>query len=108
MKQRIVGMILVAVLALSFSALAAPPQVALQKGEMKKGEMKAAPKEMSKDLKEVACDPACGFMIRSHDEKEIVDATMRHAQKVHGKKISATDVRGMMKTVAAQAEKEPK
>jgi predicted small metal-binding protein len=108
MKQRIIGMILVAVLALSFSALAVPRQDAMQKGAMQKGEMKESPKEMSKDLKEVQCDPACGFMMRSHDEKEVIDATIKHAQKAHGKKISAKDVRGMMKTVAAQTDKNAK
>jgi predicted small metal-binding protein len=108
MMQRIVGFILVAVLALSFSALAVPPQVAIQKGAMQKGEVKESPKEMSKDLKEIQCDPACGFMMRSHDEKEVIDATIKHAQKAHGKKMTAKDVRGMMKTVAAQTDKDAK
>ncbi|HUN65651.1 MAG TPA: DUF1059 domain-containing protein [Bacteroidota bacterium] len=105
MLKRLVGSILVAVLALTCAGFAAPRQDAMQGNAMQKSEMKASPKEMSKELKEVQCDPSCGFMMRSHDEKEIIDATIKHAQKAHNKKITAKDVRAMMKTVPADADK---
>ena len=108
MMQRIVGLMLVAVLTLSFAAFALPRQDAMQKGAMDKSEMKQSAKEMSKDLKEVQCDPSCGFMMRSRDEKELIDATIKHAQKMHSKKVTAKEVRSMMKTVAAQTDKDAK
>jgi predicted small metal-binding protein len=48
-------------------------------------------------LKKVECDPKCGFLIRSHDEKEIVDVTIQHVKKAHSKDVTEKEVRGMMK-----------
>jgi predicted small metal-binding protein len=48
-------------------------------------------------LKKVECDPKCGFLIQSHDEKEIVDIAIQHAKKAHSKSITEKDARGMMK-----------
>ncbi len=48
-------------------------------------------------LKEVECDPKCGFLIRSHDEKEVVEIAMRHAKKYHDMTITEKDVKDMMK-----------
>jgi predicted small metal-binding protein len=32
-------------------------------------------------LKQVECDPKCGFLIRSHDEKEVIKIAIEHAKK---------------------------
>lgn len=32
-------------------------------------------------LKSIECDPKCGFMIRSHDEKEVINIAKEHAKK---------------------------
>jgi predicted small metal-binding protein len=48
-------------------------------------------------LKKVECDPQCGFLVRSHDEKEIVDVAIQHAKKAHNKVITDKDARTMMK-----------
>ncbi|MDI6802178.1 MAG: DUF1059 domain-containing protein [Thermodesulfovibrionales bacterium] len=39
-------------------------------------------------LKQLACPPECGFMVRSHDEKEIVEIALQHAKKIHKMEIS--------------------
>jgi predicted small metal-binding protein len=52
---------------------------------------------MPKKLKKVECDPKCGFMIRSHDEKEVIEIAIQHAKKLHDMTITEKDVKGMMK-----------
>ncbi len=55
---------------------------------------------MAEELKQVACDPACGFMIRSHDEKEIIEIVKQHAEKVHKMKVTEKDVKDKIKAAA--------
>jgi len=52
---------------------------------------------MAKALKKIECDPKCGFMIQSHDEKEVIEIAMQHAKKSHKMKITEKEVKGMMK-----------
>ncbi|TAN41791.1 MAG: DUF1059 domain-containing protein [Nitrospirae bacterium] len=52
---------------------------------------------MKTNLKKVECDPKCGFSIKSHDEKEIIDIAIKHAKKFHDMAITEKDVREMMK-----------
>jgi predicted small metal-binding protein len=52
---------------------------------------------MAEKLKKVECDPQCGFLVRSHDEKEIVEVAIQHMKKAHGKFITEKDVKPMMK-----------
>ncbi len=46
----------------------------------------------------IECDPACGFMVRSHDEQEVLDVARTHAKKAHDKEASEGELRQMMKT----------
>jgi predicted small metal-binding protein len=55
---------------------------------------------IAEKLKKVECDPKCGFLVQSHDEKEIVEIAMQHAQKSHNMKITEKDVKEMMKDAA--------
>ncbi|HCV42228.1 MAG TPA: hypothetical protein DGH68_02000 [Bacteroidetes bacterium] len=48
-------------------------------------------------LKSVSCAPECGFMCRSHDDKELTSIVKTHAKKVHNKDLTDKDVQGMMK-----------
>ena len=73
------------------AAIAMGSAVAQESGE------KAA-KEGKPALKSVSCDPDCGFMVRSHDEKELSAIVIDHAKKQHNKVITEKDVKGMMKT----------
>ena len=53
---------------------------------------------MKTTLKKLECDPVCGFMIRSHDEKEVIEIALEHAKKFHKEmKITEKDVKGMIK-----------
>jgi predicted small metal-binding protein len=50
------------------------------------------------EFKKLECDPVCGFMARSHDEKELIKIGLEHAKKFH-KKIMLTekDLKAMIK-----------
>jgi predicted small metal-binding protein len=53
-------------------------------------------------LKMLECGPDCGFVVRSHDEWEIISIGMEHLREKHGvKKVSVQDVRAGI--VVAQA-----
>lgn len=38
---------------------------------------------MSEELKSIECDPKCGFLVRSHNEEELVEMAMAHGKKMH-------------------------
>ncbi len=63
--------------------------------------MKKEAKKVSGELKSVSCDPQCGFMVQSHDEKELTDIVIAHAKKAHNMDITANDVKAKMKPAAA-------
>ncbi len=52
---------------------------------------------MTGNLKKVECDPTCGFMVRSHDEKELIDLVKQHAKKSHNMSVSKKDIKEKMK-----------
>ena len=52
---------------------------------------------MTEKLKIVECDPKCGFLLRSHDEKEIVNIAIEHAKIAHKLAITEKDVKKMMR-----------
>ena len=33
---------------------------------------------MNQDLKQIQCDDMCGFMVRSHDENEVIHMAKQH------------------------------
>lgn len=88
---------MVVALGLAFSTVLFGQDAA--KKEVKKAEMKMeATKSVEKmGLKSVSCPPECGFMVRSHDEKEIISMTRAHAVLAHKMKLSEKEIRGMMK-----------
>lgn len=45
----------------------------------------------------VECDPTCGFMIRSHDNVELVSIIKNHVHSAHQQTLSDQDVREKMK-----------
>ena len=88
MLNKMFGALLLFALAVAFST------AAFSQDAMKK-EMKKEDKPM---LKSVTCDPDCGFMVRSHDEKELVGMVKQHVKSAHNKDVSDKDVMAMMKT----------
>lgn len=47
---------------------------------------------MDNTMKKIECDPVCGFMVRSHDEKEIMGIALTHAKNVHQMNVSEKDM----------------
>jgi len=52
---------------------------------------------MAETLKKIECEPQCGFLVRSHDEKELVRIAKEHAEKAHKMTVSEKDIKEMMK-----------
>jgi len=52
---------------------------------------------MAEILKKLECDPKCGFMIQSHDEKEIIDIAIQHAKKSHNMQVTEKEAKAMIK-----------
>jgi predicted small metal-binding protein len=52
---------------------------------------------MAEKLKKIECDPKCGFLVRSHDEKEVGEIAAQHAKKAHNMSLTEKDIRGMVK-----------
>lgn len=99
MVKRIIGAMLVAVLALAFSTASFAQEATKQ---VKKEEMKAEVRA----LKSVSCDPTCGFMVRSHDDKELTDIVKTHAKKAHNMDMTDEEILGVAKTEHAPDVKE--
>jgi predicted small metal-binding protein len=52
------------------------------------------------ELKQISCDPSCGFMVRSHNEKEAMDMAMNHVKNAHKEmKVTKSDMQERMKNV---------
>jgi predicted small metal-binding protein len=60
---------------------------------MSKSRAESEMSNMTGNLKKVECDPKCGFMVRSHDEKEIIDLVSQHARKSHNENLTEKDVK---------------
>ena len=54
---------------------------------------------MDKKLNKISCDPACGFEVQSHDEKEVMGMASKHALEKHSKTVSEKEARQMMVAV---------
>ena len=54
---------------------------------------------MSEKLEQIACDPGCGFLVRSHDRKELISLTKTHVTKQHGQKVADDDLIKMITVV---------
>lgn len=68
--------------------------------KMDKDEMAMGKDEKGAQLKEFSCDDACGFSVRSRDDKEIMSAVTSHMKKHHpDMKMSKKELMGMIKPV---------
>jgi len=54
---------------------------------------------MKEDLKQISCDPECGFQIRSHEEKEVLKIAHEHVKEVHHKDVPVNEMKAMMTSV---------
>jgi predicted small metal-binding protein len=48
---------------------------------------------MAQKLKKIECDPKCGFLVQSHDEKEVIEIAMQNAKKSHNMTITEKDAK---------------
>ncbi|HVP35467.1 MAG TPA: DUF1059 domain-containing protein [Terriglobales bacterium] len=53
---------------------------------------------MAENLKQIECDPMCGFMVRSHDEKEVIEIAKDHMKKIHKMKVSDKEIKEKIKS----------
>ena len=124
MIRRISAILFAVVLAVVFSTIsfaqdttkAAPAKEEPAKAApMKEEPMKAAPmkegkSEMMKSDKAAmgamytgSCETTCGFMVKSHDKKEAADIIVRHAMRMHKKKVTEKEAMDLVKEEAAPA-----
>jgi len=52
---------------------------------------------MADTLNKLECDPQCGFMVRSHDIKELTDIALKHAKEAHKMDVTEADIKAMIK-----------
>jgi predicted small metal-binding protein len=52
---------------------------------------------MKEKMASITCDPSCGFMVRSHDEHEVVDFAKSHVKKAHKMNTSDAELKKMVK-----------
>ena len=86
MKKTFLPALLI-LLAFSFSSLALGQEAKKMEG-----------KKEAKELKSYSCDPACGFMVRSHDEAELTGIVKEHAKKAHNMDMTDAQIKSGMKT----------
>jgi predicted small metal-binding protein len=54
--------------------------------------------KMAENLKSISCDPICGFMVRSHDENELVEMIKAHGKNKHpDMKLTDEEIKAMIK-----------
>jgi predicted small metal-binding protein len=90
MKQ-VLTVVLILVLALSVVGVAQE-----MKKEMKKDNKSDMMKEKGMMMKEFVCKPECGFMVRSHDESEIMSMAKMHGKQQHNMDMTDEQVKEMM------------
>jgi predicted small metal-binding protein len=49
------------------------------------------------ELKSIECDSDCGFKVRSHDEKEVMNIAKGHLSHMHQKDLSHDELKQMVK-----------
>jgi predicted small metal-binding protein len=54
---------------------------------------------MAGTFKRVECDPPCGFMVKSHDEREVIELVKQHAKKVHNMDVTEKDIKSKLQSV---------
>lgn len=96
MARRISMILFSLLLALTFSTLT----FAQEKHEMKADTTGGMAKTtMHKGpMYSLTCEDACGFSVRSHDEKEAMSIMKTHAKKTHKMDMTDKQMKDMMKT----------
>ncbi len=98
MQIRMLAVMFVVALAFALSSVAYTQESAKMEGKQD---------EMHR-LKSVTCDPTCGFMVRSHDENELISMVKEHSKNIHSKEMTDKEVMAMMKTKDKKGKREKK
>ena len=55
---------------------------------------------MEQQFVKISCPPECGFELKSHDEKELLDLVSQHAEKYHADKgYTREELKGLVQKV---------
>jgi len=92
-----ISAIVVIVVAFAFSSLALAQESATKPAQKPEAKPAMKPAEQM-TYKSVTCDPTCGFMVRSHNDKELTSIVITHAKNAHDKTMTEKDVAAMAKT----------
>lgn len=54
-------------------------------------------KTVTQTLYKIECDAECGFLVRNHNENELLSLAITHCVNTHNKAVTADDLRPGMK-----------
>jgi len=97
MFKQIVVSVFVIVLMLTFSSIALTQDKQKESNNEGKVEMTKGDKEMG-PVKSISCGAECGFMVKSRNEKELINFAKKHVKEIHDKKLTNKEVKEMIKT----------
>jgi predicted small metal-binding protein len=60
---------------------------------------------MPQELKKIACEPQCGFIVISHDEKELIEFAIQHLKKAHNMLLTERDAKAKIEPVCLNKNK---
>ena len=92
MKKQFLTAFIALVLLAAFTA----PAFAQEKQDMKKDEKSTMAKPAGQ-MVTYSCKDECGFMVRSHDDKEAMGIMKDHAKKMHKMKLTDDQLKSMKK-----------
>jgi len=52
--------------------------------------------EAPRSLFKVECVPDCGFLVRSHDREELVNAATHHTKRIHNQDVLQAEIENMI------------
>jgi predicted small metal-binding protein len=94
MYKQICALFLIVILAFTFSTIsfAQDKQTKEEKMQLTKSEKEMGP------VKSISCGDACGFMVKSRNEKELISIAKKHVKEMHHKKLTDNEVKEKIKT----------
>ena len=59
---------------------------------------------MPQQLKKITCEPLCGFVVISHDEKELIEIAIQHVKNVHKMVLTEKDAKAKIESANRKQE----
>lgn len=60
---------------------------------------------MPQELKKIECYPKCGFMVRSHNEKELIQIAIQHVKNIHNLLLTEKEAKARIEPAYARKDK---